>query len=84
MTVDAATGEILEHHPAGGREKKADFDALLRDVESSKKRAEKVFDQGLSALEDRGRVLEEKFRRALERAEKEDDGTPPVRPWDLD
>ena len=85
MLIDAATGKILNHRSAAKEKSpKADFDSLMAGLESSKSRAENIFRQELSALEDRDRLMEEKFKRALERAEDEDDGQPPVRPWDLD
>lgn len=85
LQVDAATGEVLAHRPARAeRPPSKDFDALLAGVGESKKHAESVFEREMGALKDRDRILEEKFRKALERAEEEDDGTPPPRPWDLD
>lgn len=84
MQIDAATGKILTHRSSGKETTKANFDSLMAGLETSKSRAEDIFRQELSALEDRDRLMEEKFKRALERAEDEDDGQPPVRPWDLD
>ncbi|MEO1085010.1 MAG: hypothetical protein AAFY88_12270 [Acidobacteriota bacterium] len=85
LVVDAATGKVLSHRStpkkSGG---KADFDSLLANVDASKTRAEEIFNQELSALSDRDRVLEEKFKRALKRAEEEDDGKAPERPWDFE
>lgn len=85
LVVDVATGQVLFHRaakqpPAGGK----DFDALLAGIDESKARADEVFQREVSALKDRDRILEEKFREALERAEKEPDDKPPIRPWDLD
>lgn len=85
LVVDAATGEVLSHRAA--RQPKApekDFDKLLAGLDESKAHAESVFEREMGALKDRERLMEEKFRRALERAEEEDDGKPPPRPWDLD
>ena len=61
-----------------------DLDALLAGLGESKQHAESVFEREMGALKDRDRLMEEKFRKALERAEEEDDGEPPPRPWDLD
>lgn len=83
--MDAATGEVLAHRPIEGKGAPSkDFDALLAGLGESKQHAESVFEREMGALQDRDRLLEEKFRRALERAEEEDDGKPPPRPWDLD
>ena len=81
--IDAATGAVLHHRPAKVSKEGKDFDALLADLDASKARAEDVFKQEVSALEDRERLMEEKFREALRRAEEEPDDKP-VRPWDLD
>ena len=84
MQIDAATGKILSHRSAKKETPKANFDSLLAGLDSSKERAENIFRQEMTALEDKDRLMEEKFKRALQRAEDEDDGSPPVRPWDLD
>ncbi|MEM1180842.1 MAG: hypothetical protein AAGM22_21030 [Acidobacteriota bacterium] len=85
LEIDAATGKVLSHRSKSkSRGPKADFDSLLAGIDDSKNRAEEIFRQELSALDDRDRVMEEKFKRALERAEEEDDGKAPERPWDFD
>jgi hypothetical protein len=85
LVVDAATGEILSHRrpkqaPAGGK----DLAALMSDMDAGKARAEDVFAREVAAMKDRDRLLEEKFREALRRAEEDPDEGPPVRPFDLD
>ena len=85
LVIDAATGEVLSHRkakqpPAGGK----DFDALLKGLDEDKSRAEDVFEREVAALKDRDRLLEEKFREAMRRAEEEPDEGRPVRPFDLD
>jgi hypothetical protein len=85
LVVDAETGEILSHRRAkqplaGGK----DFDALLKGLDEDKARAEDVFAREVAALKDRDRLLEEKFREAMRRAEEEPDEGPPPRPFDLD
>lgn len=85
LVVDIATGQILSHRrpkqPAGGGK---DFDALFQSLDEEKARAEDIFDREVAALKDRDRILEEKFREALRRAEEEPDEGPPPRPFDLD
>lgn len=85
LVVDAATGAILSHKKAkqpiaGGK----DFDSLLRGLDEDKARAEDVFAREVAAMKDRDRLLEEKFREAMRRAEEEPDEGPPRRPFDLD
>ena len=85
LTIDVATGQVLFHkpvkrEPAGGQ----DFDQLLAGLDESKQRADEVFQREVAALENRDRLMEEKFREAMRRAEEEPDQEPPLRPWDLD
>ncbi|MEE8139068.1 MAG: 2-nitropropane dioxygenase [Thermoanaerobaculia bacterium] len=85
LVVDAATGAIVSHRkakqPAAGGK---DFDALLEDLDRDKLQAEEVFEREVAALKDRDRLLEEKFKQALKRAEEEPDDLPPPRPFELD
>lgn len=91
MEIDSRTGQVLSHSSkargakAGGK----DFDTLLAGLDDANQRASALFDQGIEAQKDRGRLLDEKFRRALERAEHEragESGAPkaPERPWDFE
>lgn len=84
LVVDAATGSVLAHRRpkeplAGGK----DFDSLFAELDAGKARAEELFEREKAAFADKDRILEEKFREALKRAE-EDPDTPPRRPFDLD
>ncbi len=85
LVIDAATGEVLSHKkpkeaPAGGK----DFESLLAGLDQDKARAEELFERGKAAHADRERLLDEKFRAAMKRAEEEPDEAPPKRPFDLD
>lgn len=85
LTVDTATGQVLFHKkakqpPAGGR----DFESLLKGLDEDKARAEDVFTREVAAMKDRDRILEEKFREAMKRAEEEPDTGPQIKPFDLD
>lgn len=82
--LDAATGEVLFHEKvqdplAGGK----NFEELLDDIDRGKAQAEEVFEREVAAYDDRDRLLEERFRQALERADDGDDGPPPS-PFDFD
>lgn len=84
IVVDGATGAVLSHRapkaaPAGGK----DFDALLQGLDEGKARAEELFERERAAFADRDRLLEEKFKEAMKRAEEEPD-LPPKRPFDFD
>ncbi len=85
LTIDVATGQVLFHKsakraPAGGR----DFDQLLAGLDESKQRADVAFQREVAAHKDHDRLMEEKFREAMRRAEEDPDQEPPPRPWDLD
>jgi hypothetical protein len=85
LVVDAATGEVLSHRkpkqaPAGGR----DLDSLFQELDRDKAKAEDLFQREVAAMKDRDRLMEEKFREALKRAEEDPDEGRPVRPFDFD
>lgn len=85
MVVDRETGAILSHRaaqapPGGGKS----FDDLFADLDRQKHRAEALFEQEKAAMKDRDRILDERFKQAVERAGDLDDDTPPPRPFDLD
>jgi len=74
LVVDASTGEILSHRapktpPAGGKT----LDSLFAEQESRRATAEDLFEREKSAFADRERLLEEKFREALKRADETPD-----------
>jgi len=84
LVVDAATGEILSHKapkaPVGGGK---NFDDLFGELEARKATAEDRFEREKAAFADRDRLLEEKFKEAMKRAEDEPD-EPVRRPFDYD
>ncbi len=85
LVIDRATGEVLHHRSvkepiAGGQ----DFDSLFADLDASKERADEVFDREVEAYRDRDRLLEEKFKEAVEKAKESPDEELPPRPWELD
>jgi hypothetical protein len=53
-------------------------------MKDKKDRAEEVFEREQTAYKDRERLLEEKFKEALKRAEEDTEAGPPKRPFDLD
>lgn len=85
LEVDVATGEVLAHRaakapPAGGKS----FDELLGGLDQQKEEAEDVFQKEMKAMEDQERLMDEKFKRALERAKDLPDDEPPPSPFDFD
>lgn len=81
LVIDRVTGEVLLHK---AKEKKttASLEAMVSQLETSKSDAAKRFDKEIESQKDRKRILEEKFKEALQRADKSD--KPPVNPMDLD
>ncbi len=80
LTVDASTGALLAHE-----EKKkvlGSFEDLKGNLDKQKEQREQIFAQEMSSMKDRERLLEEKFKEALKRAE--GDTTPFRNPLDLD
>jgi hypothetical protein len=80
ITIDAATGAMLSHE-----EKKkvlGSFEELQGQLSKQKELREQIFAQEMSSVKDRERLLEEKFKEAMKRAE--GDTTPYKNPLDLD
>lgn len=81
LTIDANTGALLAHE-----EKKkpvASFDALKDDLSKQKDLREQIFEQQMSSMKDRERILEEKFQEALKKADTKS-GEPFRNPLDMD
>ena len=81
IVVDRLSGEVLLHKV---KEKKTTgtLESMVSGLEAQKSEAEKRFEKQLESQKDRARILEEKFREALERAEKSD--AKRINPMDLD
>ena len=81
ITIDAQTGAVL-----GYDEKKkvlGSFEDLKGNLSKQKEQREQLFAQEMSSVKDRERLLEEKFKEALKRADT-DTGVPFRNPLDLD
>lgn len=81
LTIDASTGALVAHE-----EKKkvlGSFDDLKGALSKQKELREQIFAQEMSSMKDRERLLEEKFKEALKRADVDSD-KPFRNPLDLD
>ncbi|MBE7515963.1 MAG: 2-nitropropane dioxygenase [Chloracidobacterium sp.] len=81
LTIDAETGALLAHE-----EKKkvtGSFEDLKGELDKQKQQRDQIFAQELSSMKDRERLLEEKFKEALKRADTSDD-TPFRNPLDME
>ena len=71
LTIDAQTGAILSHQEK--HKPVAAFEDMVKDLDKQKETREQIFSQELSSMKDRGRLLEEKFKEAMKRADKDKD-----------
>lgn len=81
LNIDAETGALISHEEKA--KPVASFEEMAKGMEKQKQLREQIFAQELGSQKDRERLLEEKFREAMKRAEK-DTGTPYKNPLDLD
>jgi hypothetical protein len=81
IVVDRISGEILLHKQKENRGGLS-FESMVTNLETQKSEMAKKFEKNLESQKDRARILEEKFKEAMERAEKSD--KPHVNPMDLD
>jgi ribosome-associated translation inhibitor RaiA len=81
LTLDAQTGAIISHEEKS--KPVASFDEMLKGLDKQKQQREQIFQQELGSHKDRERLLEEKFREAMKRAEKDKD-KPYINPLDID
>ncbi|HEX9500990.1 MAG TPA: 2-nitropropane dioxygenase [Thermoanaerobaculia bacterium] len=81
IVVDRLNGEVLLHK---AKETKSglSLESMVSNLEAQKSEAAKRFDKQIESQKDRSRILEEKFKEALERAEKSD--KPYLNPMDMD
>ncbi len=81
LNVDAQTGAILSSEEKA--KKLGSFEDLKQDLAKQKEVREQLFVQEMNSQKDRERLLEEKFREALKRADTDAD-KPFKNPLDLD
>lgn len=82
LVIDRLSGEVLLHKAKEVRGPGGSLDAMVAGLESQKSEAARRFEKQLESQKDRARILEEKFKAALEQAEKSDDKY--VNPMDMD
>ncbi|OLE55205.1 MAG: hypothetical protein AUG51_04440 [Acidobacteria bacterium 13_1_20CM_3_53_8] len=81
IIVDAQTGAVISHEEK--TKPLASFEDMVKGLDKQKQQREQIFQQELGSMKDRERLLEEKFREAMKRAEKEKD-KPWINPLDVD
>jgi hypothetical protein len=81
ISIDAQTGAIMSHEAKA--KPVASFDQMLKGLDKQKQARDQIFEQELGSLKDRDRILEEKFRDAMKRADIDKD-RPFRNPLDVD
>lgn len=81
LVIDARTGAIISHQEKA--KPLASFEEMAKDLERQKQTRDQLFAQELGSHKDRERLLEEKFREAMKRADKDKD-KPYINPLDID
>ncbi|MDT7602441.1 MAG: hypothetical protein QOF61_438 [Acidobacteriota bacterium] len=71
LVIDAQTGTLLSHEEKA--KPLASFEEMAKDMERQKQTRDQLFAQEMGSVKDRERLLEEKFREALKRADKDKD-----------
>jgi hypothetical protein len=81
IVIDRVTGEILLHK---AKEVKSglSLEAMVAGLDRQKSELEKKFDKNLESQKDRARILEERFKEAMKKADKSDEK--PFNPMDYD
>ena len=81
IVIDRLSGEVLLHK-AKERKSGGSLESMVAGLDAQKSEMEKKFEREMASQKDRSRILEEKFKEAMERAEKSD--KPVINPMDLD
>jgi hypothetical protein len=81
LTIDAATGAVIWHHPEPPAPQRS-LNDLVKDLDVKRQEVADRFERERRALNDRSRVLEEKVKESLKRVDP--NAPPPIRPIDLD
>jgi hypothetical protein len=71
LNIDAQTGAIVSHEEK--QKPLASFEDMARNLDKAKQTREQIFAQEMSSMKDRERLLDEKFKEAMKRAEKDKD-----------
>lgn len=83
IVIERESGAVIYHKakplPKGTGQS---LDAMVSGLEAQKSEIEKRFERQMESQKDRGRILEERFKEALSRADKSDEK--PINPMDYD
>jgi hypothetical protein len=82
LVIDRTSGEVLLHKAKERRGPGGSLETMVAGLETQKSEAAKRFDREIESQKDRARILEERFKEALQRAEKSDEKY--INPMDMD
>lgn len=82
IVIDRLSGEVLLHK-AKETKSSLSLEAMVSNLDTQKSDAAKRFDKQIESQKDRSRILEERFKEAMERAGK-DKTRKHINPMDLD
>lgn len=82
LVVDRLSGEVLLHKARERRGPGGSLESMVAGLETQKSEAARRFDREMESQKDRARILEERFKEALQRAEKSDEKF--INPMDMD
>ncbi|HKO00199.1 MAG TPA: 2-nitropropane dioxygenase, partial [Thermoanaerobaculia bacterium] len=71
IVIDRISGEVLLHKAKETRSNQS-LEAMVGNLETQKSEMQRRFDRQLESQKDRARILEERFKEAMERADKDD------------
>ena len=72
LVISRETGQVLSHKEKTIK-RDASFEQMVSSVHNAKSELEKRFQKQMESQRDRGKLLDEKFRAAVERAKQSDD-----------
>ena len=81
IVVDRISGEVLLHQPKD-KLQGLSLEAMVSNLQTQKNEAARRFEKQLDSQKDRARILEERFKEAMQRAEKSDEKY--INPMDMD
>ena len=83
LKIDAEAGVVVEHAPPASSKEKVDFDDRLQQLQDEKRRAADRLDEAMRKEKSRERIMEDRFRKLMDEAKKDDGSKPPPRDIDL-
>lgn len=72
LVISRESGQVLSHKQKSVK-RDTSFEEMVSNVHNSKSELEKRFQKEMASQKDRGRLLDEKFRAAVERAKENDE-----------